>query len=288
MKLKLYMALAAASLGLAACSTDGYWDEAPESLTGGYSFLQSKLSASSTLSEPMSRVAVTLTRSNTSGDFTLPVTFESDGDLIGEEAVTFKNGESTATYYVNIGEVEVGVEYACTLNISKDMTSAAGNQQMVLMYMLDYTWEAAGSAQFYSSWSGSISGGLKGNGATVQIQKAKETEGLYRLVSPYYYSETEMGATGVELVEGCHIKFQVDPETGELTGIPAGFHQMGESDSDYGDYYFFFSSYYDFCYFYNQDNFYVVNGAIAYEGEDGYSLYTYETFAFIWNGNYPW
>lgn len=284
------MALAAVTLGLAACSTDGYWDEAPESARNGYTFDQAVLTCSSTMSDPWSEIPVVLTRSTTDGDYTLPITGKFSDVLSGESSVTFKNGERTATYYVNITDATVGEDNTCILYISKDLVSAAGKDSIKITYTLEYTWIPAGTAQFYSAWSGTIDDeyNFVGDGTTVAVEKAKEGNGIYRLDSPYYYSEKASGASST-LEEGHHINFYVDESNGELLGLTKSLFSMGEHDSDYGNFYLYFNPRASYCGIDQYDNLYIVYGAVAYDEDgDGLSLGWYETMAFYWNVDYPW
>jgi hypothetical protein len=283
----IFMAFAAATLGLAACSTDGYWDEAPESATAGYTFDQSAVTYSTSSSDPISQIPVVLSRSNSNGDYTLPITGKFCDGMGGDNSVIFKDGDRSTTYYVNVGEVAVGVENQTTLYLSKDIVSPAGNDSIVISYTVEYAWIPAGSAQFYSAWSGTIEDDLVGDGVTVNIEKADGGNGLYRLMSPYYYSE--QGASGVKLTEGNHINFYVDESNGQLLGFTKSAFSMGEYDDDYGNFYFYYNSKANYCSIQQYDNLYIVYGAIAYdEGGSSLSLGWYETMAFYWNVGYPW
>ena len=142
-----------------------------------------------------------------------------------------------------------------------------------------YNWVAAGSAQFYTSWSGTIDdNGLVGDGVKVDIEKAEGGNGLYRLVSPYYYSETAAGATGVTLEKGHHIQFTVNAANGAPVGFPTTVQKMGEASADDGNYYFAYTPGKNNCAFENDGNLYIINALVGYdEGGSSVSLGWYQT-----------
>ena len=123
----------------------------------------------------------------------------------------------------------------------------------------------------------------------MDIEKAEGGNGLYRLVSPYYYSETAAGATGVTLEKGHHIQFTVNAANGAPVGFPTTVQKMGEASADDGNYYFAYTPGKNNCAFENDDNLYIINALVGYdEGGSNVSLGWYQTVAFIWNVNYPW
>ena len=275
----------------AGCSTDGYWDEAPITSQVEYSFDQKEQSYSVAGTETLTEIQVLLTRSTKSGASTLSVTAEfSHNVLSGPSEVSFADGSNTAFYTISVGDITVGINYEVNLSIAEDVTSPSGNSTTTIKLSKSYSWVSAGSAQFYSAWSGSIGEeGLVGNGVTVAIEKAEGGNGLYRLVSPYYYSEKAAGATGVTLKEGCHIQFVVDASNGAAIGFPATVQAMGEESSEDGNYYFAYTPGNNNCEFTNQGNFYMINALVGYDaGGSSVSLGWYETAAFIWSEGYPW
>ena len=202
----------------------------------------------------------------------------------------FADGSNTAIYTIAVGDIQVGVSYKATLSIAKDNTSVSGNSTTTINLSKLYNWVAAGSAQFYTSWSGTIDdNGLVGDGVKVDIEKAEGGNGLYRLVSPYYYSETAAGATGVTLEKGHHIQFTVNAANGAPVGFPTTVQKMGEASADDGNYYFAYTPGKNNCAFENDGNLYIINALVGYdEGGSSVSLGWYQTVAFIWNVNYPW
>jgi hypothetical protein len=284
----LYMAFAAATFGLAACSTDGYWDEAPESAMATYTFEKTEISYSVSASEPMTEIPVTLTRSTSEGTATLPITGEFSEGLSGDDSVTFEDGHNQATYYVKVGEVAVGVTNTATLAISEDVTSVAGSSTATVSYKVSYNWVSAGQATFYNYWFESIDeDGNLGEGVQVEVQKAVGANGLYRLVDPFYYAGRADGVSTMK--SGNHFEFYVDEATGEAVSPANSANAMGYTFSDYGDFYFFYSFKGSYgCAFFNQGNVYTVYGVTAYGTSGPESLYDYDTVVFEWNESYPW
>lgn len=146
----------------------------------------------------------------------------------------------------------------------------------------DYTWLPAGKALFSCGWSG------EEVETEVAIQKAKESSGLFRLVSPYYYSEKAAEAEGVTLEEGHHIQFLLDENNGAPIGFPSKEQSIGEADEDYGNLYFaYYPGKYN-CSFTNKGNVYSINGLIAFDGKGEIQPGWFETITFVWKEDYPW
>ena len=243
------------------------------------------------LAETLTEIKVSLTRNTNVGASTIAVDAKfNDPALSGPAEVTFADGSNTAIYTIAVGNIQVGVSYKATLSIAKDNTSVSGNSTTTINLSKLYNWVAAGSAQFYTSWSGTIDdNGLVGDGVKVDIEKAEGGNGLYRLVSPYYYSETAAGATGVTLEKGHHIQFIVNAANGTPVGFPSTVQKMGEASADDGNYYFAYTPGKNNCAFENDGNLYIINALVGYdEGGSSVSLGWYQTVAFIWNVNYPW
>ena len=288
----LYMAFAAASFGLAACSTDGYWDEAPQSALTTYTFVQSSNSYSVSASEPMTQIPVSLCRSTTKGEETLPVTVESESDVLsGPDTVTFQDGENVATYYVEVGNAEVGVEYTATLSISEDVTSTAGKSSMTVSYTVNYNWVSAGSATFYNYWFESLDedGNIVADGVKVNVEKAEGGNGLYRLVDPFYYAGVADGSSRVS--KGYNFEFYVDEATGAAKYPASSVNEMaGYYYSGYGYFYFYYSYKGSYgCAFLNDGKVYTMYGLTANgSSASDLSLYDYDQIIFVWNDGYPW
>lgn len=294
MNMKLYKsfvctALVAVAALFAGCSEDGYWDAAPAPDSVKYSFDKENTNVSFTATESVSEVKVTITRSNSKGAATLPiyVKFSDDTVLSGGSDVTFADGQSTGEYVITLGDLTVGREYTAQLSLSADVLSASGIQTSWVSITKSYNWVSAGSVQFYCGWSGSIDDtGLVGDGVTVAVEHAEGSNGLYRLMSPYYYSEKAAGASA-KLERGHNIQFVVDPSNGSIVGFPAVVQSIGESISGYGNIYFIYSKNSGHTCA-NKGNFYVINCYLGYDGDGAVKAGWYETAAFIWNQGYPW
>lgn len=294
--MKLYksiklIALLAVTTLFAGCSSDGYWDKAPETSEVKYSFSQKETTYTVSGTETLTEIKVPMSRNTSIGTSTVTVVAEfSNAALSGPAEVTFEDGSNTAAYTIAVGNIQVGVAYKVTLSIATKDASASAVATTTINLSKSYNWISAGSAQFYSAWSGMIGDeGLVGDGVKVEIQKAEGGNGLYRLVSPYYLSETAAGASGVKLTAGNHIQFIVNPEDGKPVGFPAVVQKMGEESAEDGNYYFAYTEGKNGCSFVNDGNMYIVNALIGYdEGGSNVSLGWYETVAFIWNEGYPW
>ena len=287
----LSIALSVAAVMFVGCSTDGYWDKAPIDSEVKYTFDQSEQTYTVAGTETLTEIKVSLTRNTNVGASTIAVDAKfNDPALSGPAEVTFADGSNTAIYTIAVGDIQVGVSYKATLSISKDNTSVSGNSTTTINLSKLYNWVAAGSAQFYTSWSGTIDdNGLVGDGVKVDLEKAEGGNGLYRLVSPYYYSETAAGATGVTLEKGHHVQFTVNAANGAPVGFPTTVQKMGEASADDGNYYFAYTPGKNNCAFENDGNLYIINALVGYdEGGSSVSLGWYQTVAFIWNVNYPW
>ena len=263
----LSIALSVAAVMFVGCSTDGYWDKAPIDSEVKYTFDQSEQTYSVAGTETLTEIKVSLTRNTNVGASTIAVDAKfNDPALSGPAEVTFADGSNTAIYTIAVGDIQVGVSYKATLSIAKDNTSVSGNSTTTINLSKLYNWVAAGSAQFYTSWSGTIDdNGLVGDGVKVDIEKAEGGNGLYRLVSPYYYSETAAGATGVTLEKGHHIQFTVNAANGAPVGFPTTVQKMGEASADDGNYYFAYTPGKNNCAFENDDNLYIINALVGYD-----------------------
>lgn len=285
------MTLLVLAIMLTGCSTDGYWDKAPTDSEVKYSFDQGTQTYSVSGTETFNEIKVPMTRTTTIGTSTIAINAEfSHAALSGPSEVTFADGSNTAVYTISVGELQVGVAYKVSLSIAQESTSAAGNSTSAISLSKTYTWIPAGSAKFYTSWSGTINDeGLVGDGVKVNIEKADGGNGLYRLVSPYYFSETAAGATGVTLTQGRHIQFIVNASNGALLGFPTVVQAIGESSADDGNYYFAYTAGANNCSINNEGNTYEISALIGYdEGGSSVSIGWYQTVVFIWDENYPW
>ena len=177
----LSIALSVAAVMFVGCSTDGYWDKAPIDSEVKYTFDQSEQTYSVAGTETLTEIKVSLTRNTNVGASTIAVDAKfNDPALSGPAEVTFADGSNTAIYTIAVGDIQVGVSYKATLSIAKDNTSVSGNSTTTINLSKLYNWVAAGSAQFYTSWSGTIDdNGLVGDGVKVDIEKAEGGNGLY-------------------------------------------------------------------------------------------------------------
>lgn len=115
MKLRKYIYVAAALAAgfvAAACDDDGYWTAAETAATGSgaafkaYTFNATSSSYTYGPEDEMTDIDVTVTRSNTSGQVTIPITanFSDSALIIGPNpsCVTFADGENQAIYTIKV------------------------------------------------------------------------------------------------------------------------------------------------------------------------------------------
>lgn len=273
------------------CSTDGYWDQAPMDADTKFSFDQKEQTYSVLGTETLTEIKVPLTRSKVAGVETLAIeaTF-SNPALSGPEAVTFEDGSNTAIYTIAVGNIAVGTPYTATLKFETDKQAVSGNSSTKINLSKAYSWVPAGKAMFYSGWSSTVeNGAISGDGVKVDVERAEGGDGLYRLKSPYYFSEKAAGTSGVTLKEGSHIQFIVKASNGEAVGFPRTTQAIGEASAEDGNYYFAYTVGKNNCSFTNVGNTYLINGLIGYdEGGTTVSLGWYETVILVWSEGYPW
>lgn len=258
---------------LAACSSDGYWDKAPET-EGKYSFDQASQNYSVSANEEFNEVTVRLTRTHSVGDETLPIVAEfSDEALSGASSVTFANGSNTAEYVISVGELEIGVPYTATLTMDGASLSTSGIAVTKISIFKDYNWLSVGTAQVYSSWVGNWGeNGLLGSGIKVPVEKAEGVDGLYRLNSMYYYMEPSYCPK-----KGSHIQFYVDEDYN-----PVGLPRMQMIGEESFCLMFLTSGDYAGAFFKDED-YYIIQTVMGKASDTGVSLSDYENIAFVWN-----
>lgn len=263
-----------------ACSTD---QEGPFYTETGVAFSSGTLTGVLVLPDDPT-FTVDVFRSGTSGTLSGKVSITTNPTLDGCTVTdySFAEGEAKSAVTVNVSPLKIGGTLKITLTIDGTDVAVGGTNQTTLTVSKDYTWLPAGKALFSCGWSG------EEVETEVAIQKAKESNGLFRLVSPYYYSEKAAEAEGVTLEEGHHIQFQLDEDNGAPIGFPSHPQSIGEADGDYGNLYFAYTPGYNNCSFTNNGNVYSINGLIAYDGEGEIQLGWYETIIFVWKEGYPW
>ena len=265
----LFTALAAVALMFTGCSDEGKWDAyVAEGET--YSFAQGSSTQSYTAGKVPSEIKVELYRSTTTGSATLPVTFETESEVLsGPASVTFSEGSNMAEYVITVGEVPIGSSVAASVAFDENSVSPSGKSSFDLTVKVDYTWESAGTCVMYSDWAA--------NQAAVPVQKAAEYNGnLYRLNSPYYYLEPSYCPN-----PGYHIQFYLD-DSYEPLDLPR-FQNIGETSSNGGYWNFYYNKDASYCSFTREGTVFTILGAWAYGPVGGqYFLSYYATEIFDW------
>lgn len=177
-KYSFLVALLASVTFFTSCEEEEYWN-GYEAEGTAYTFDQP--TATYELDATETQIVVNLTRSNTSGELTLPVSATIDDAysqlFTAPESVTFANGSSTADYVIAFEGLEIGAKYKIALALAEDANiSVSGTQSCNITLNLKYTWVEFGTAE--------ITDYFMGNQGTVNIMK---TDGfpIYRIMEPY-------------------------------------------------------------------------------------------------------
>lgn len=260
------------------CSDEVEYVPASPIVEGGQAYITSDVTSYSFTPDKELAFTVKVMRASESMS-TVHLTSNNDAFEV-PSTVEFESGEMSKEIKVTFS-CAIGSTEEVTISIPDEEAYMYGSNSVSVSVFVDYTWLSVGNVLFYAGWSGNVE-------TEVSIEKAKETEGLFRLVSPYYYSETAGGATGVTLEEGHHIQFLLNESDGTPIGFPTTVQSMGESAEGDGNYYFAYTPDANNCSFTNKGNTYSINGLIAYDGEGEITLGWYETITFVWNEGYLW
>lgn len=168
-----------AALTFSSCSEGEYWDEAP--VTGDtYTFSQ-KTNAYEFAGAIPESVTVELMRNTTVGDVTIPVVAEfSDPTVMsGASEVTFANGSNKAQYVINLGDLQVAIDYTAKISLAQEeLLATSGNMSCTVSFSVAYNWVSKGTGKFCDQFT------LGSNFYDVEILQA-EGFSRYRVVTPY-------------------------------------------------------------------------------------------------------
>ncbi len=299
---KSFLLLLLLSVGLTACSDDGYWTEYKPGINNEYgteiSLMQDEISV--VVPADQTVFPVQLRRSNADARLEIPVdiyyyseTFDpedidssrvfvivDDEALTVDEQIIFEEGYADGYLKINLSDdMEIGSEYNVEINIPKTLVSASNlplNDDDVkcivceVCIVKDYTWEAAGSCL----WTSDL---LEATGR-VEIQKAKEANGLYRAMSPW-------AALDPEEVSGSYpFEFYLDEDFNAST-IPHVWNDFGLTYSNsYGNLALLYHPAYG-ANFYNEGPEFHIEG--AYGLTEGYIYDVGAHESFVWDDGYP-
>lgn len=268
----------AVSALVTSCSDEGSWDGYVEK-GDVYTFDQASANYSFTPVDLQDSIVITLTRSNTAGEATLPIVAEFHSEaLSGPSEVVFAKGENQANYVISVGELAIGETVSATLAFDENLVSVSGEATCQVNVSLDYTWVSAGSCQMYSAWAGNSTP------VRVPIEVAAEGDGLYRLNSPYFYLEPDYCPE-----EGYHLYFYLDENYNALAFEP--FQFIGEVAQGYDVVLGVWPNGANGSSFFNQGNIFVVTGLFL-ASADGTATSFAGAFAaaeetFMWDEGYP-
>lgn len=288
--MKLYQSIALMGLavfGLASCSEEPdfkAYDPAAETTEEQVTFAQAELKYSFVPTDEIpSQFPVVVRRANAADSVKVKLNAtSSDATIINcvADSVEFEVGSLVDTLWVDFDadNYVIGEEYTLDLELAVDSgvsaVSAAGLGETSVTIFVDYTWVSAGSCQFTSLKP------FEEGPVTVQIIHAAESDGLYRLVSPYAKMTTE----GLEYESGYNISFYLDEDyniTGLANGEDMGVYDEGEMMWIY--YNPSHPSYGSICTCTNTGNVFECGFLVA----EGSSLVDFGAFTFTWDNGYP-
>lgn len=186
MKLKnlISLALLAVVAILSSCSDDGYWDAYTPAGNALYSFQSKSSSFSFGSADKPAAINVIVTRGSSEGDVKIPVVANfSDDALSGDSLVTFKAGETTAEYTINIAsDIEAG-NYTANITLG-DSTylAASGIYSSSVKLTIEYTWEKWCDGSMIDNWM-EVSN-------SVEVWKAAGAP-VYRIIKPFWENSLE-------------------------------------------------------------------------------------------------
>lgn len=177
-KYSFLVALLASAIFFTSCEEEAYWNEYEAEGTT-YTFDQA--TATYELDATETQIVVNLTRSDASGELTLPVSVTIDDAysqcFTAPESATFANGSTTAEYVIAFEGLEIGAKYNIALALAEDANvSVSGTQNCNITLSLKYTWIEFGTAEMTDNFMGST--------GTVRIIKADGFP-LYRVMEPH-------------------------------------------------------------------------------------------------------
>lgn len=257
---------------MTSCNDDGYWDKASTASLGltegaAYTFNTTSLNL---VFYPADVVDgrdfnVTITRGETKGAFTLPVTatFSDDEMLSGPESVTFADGSATAEYTIHVNkEVEIGQTITADLVIDtlkvgipkverpvvpKDTLDSTSTASDSLKYQNEYAKYKADSTE-YAIYMTKLSAYKLATKVTISKDYNWISLGKGKMTETYYFGFEEAASVEIRQAQENPLLFRVvspwdalfsdngyNPKTnldGNQTDIIFRVLQVGETLSD--------------------------------------------------------
>ncbi len=225
----------------------------------GYSFLTESAGASYGPAYTEKTYSFKMARNFAGEAETLALTCEGANPLFTvPTSVEFKAGETLADVTIGIAGMETGKSYSFTLGIDSAKVSSLGETKGIakteLTFAVDYSWTKMGVCEVSDDWSS----------ATVEIdlEYAPEYESadviLCRFANMEYLLEPNVA------VPGYHFQFFLAKGTYDPVGTAATVQAMGESDSDYGNFYWIYSPASGHT-FTREYNVYALSGYVGYD-----------------------
>ncbi len=214
---------------------------------------------------------LTFGRKNESQAATVDLQVIDKDDKFDVPALSFAAGEKTKKINVSFN-LAITESRQLTIIIPKEQSYLYGNDSLTITVKNDYTWLDAGIVSFNSDWAGTTK--------DIKIEKAKEGNGLYRILSPYYVLEPAYCPK-----PGYHLEFYLDANY-NAASLPTK-QNIGETSSTGGWWWL----YYDHAQgntFKNVGNEYTIKGFWASSDATGkLTLKYYATEIFTWTTGYP-
>jgi hypothetical protein len=190
-KLNILFVLAAFAAVFAACDTENTGEiYTPGNEAASFPYTQK----TQTFSVSDATYSVPVYRGNKQGAVELPINAEYDQTALSVPAtVSFADGAGEGTLTVTLGDMVIGQRYTVILSIDSTRISPAGIAVLTLALTKEFEFENIGTGL----WTDGIINywfGIEPLTYEVTVQKAKGTEGIYRVLNPYglgVYAYTE-------------------------------------------------------------------------------------------------
>lgn len=179
--------IAVVGIAFASCSKDGYWDAASQDGETSYAFNAVNTTISYGPEEAVEDVAITITRSNPTGDFTLPVNAQFNSDLLTcPESVEFKDGEATADYIIvpKADKFGIGTSATAILTLDSIYHSEFGSNKITVKISKIYNWHNVGTCTYTDDFMTTFYS-VDNEPYGVMLQECDQVPGYYRLVNAY-------------------------------------------------------------------------------------------------------
>lgn len=184
----LFVALAAV-VGLTACSDEDDYVAGEQDAAGKAGVWFPSTNASTTELAPEEETAITiqLQRKDKSGEVTVPINVDSNGDDVFNvpSTATFADGDSLADVRITFPNAQVGTTYSLTLSVPAEYVSlyksyeGTNHGYSFTTSVVRVKWNDLGTAQLYDGfWYGALFNDVK-------FQQRDDNKNVYRIANPY-------------------------------------------------------------------------------------------------------